>query len=177
MELLHQSGKKRELYSLLKDMKTAICKRELWVMLLFSVIVYFPLISQRLTNSNDGLWTYSLYRANRWEMSIGRWLWPYWDALHLGIQLDPLNSLMALFFFSIGWMLIMDLFLPAHRKIGCLAGMCFIASACIGMSLSYRFMSPVFGLAFLFSVTAVYSIAKSGKAGGGYCQGCILLNA
>ena len=50
-------------------------KKYFFVMLGFAVMVYFPLISQRLVNTFDGLWNGSWFIGGFWELSIGRWLW------------------------------------------------------------------------------------------------------
>lgn len=48
-------------------------KKYFFVMLGFAVMVYFPLISLKLTNTVDGLWTTAEYMAGAWELSNGRW--------------------------------------------------------------------------------------------------------
>ena len=47
-------------------------KKYFFVMLGFAVMVYFPLISQRLVNTFDGLWNGSWFIGGFWELSIGR---------------------------------------------------------------------------------------------------------
>ena len=51
------------------------------VMLLFSAVVFFLLISQRLTNTFDGLWNNTWFFGGYWQVVTGRWLWPVIDAL------------------------------------------------------------------------------------------------
>lgn len=46
-------------------------KKYFFVMLGFAVMVYFPLISLKLTNTVDGLWTTAEYMAGAWELSMG----------------------------------------------------------------------------------------------------------
>lgn len=50
-------------------------KKYFCVVLGFAVMVYFPLISLKLTNTVDGLWTTAEYMAGAWELSNGRWFW------------------------------------------------------------------------------------------------------
>ena len=66
------------------------------VMLLFSAVVFFLLISQRLTNTFDGLWNNTWFFGGYWQVVTGRWLWPVIDALRFGIQTEPFNSLLTL---------------------------------------------------------------------------------
>lgn len=42
-------------------------KKYFFVMLGFAVMVYFPLISLKLTNTVDGLWTTAEYMAGAWS--------------------------------------------------------------------------------------------------------------
>lgn len=66
------------------------------VMLLFSAVVFFLLISQRLTNTFDGLWNNTWFFGGYWQVVTGRWLWPVIDVLRFGIQTEPFNSLLTL---------------------------------------------------------------------------------
>ena len=75
-------------------------------MLGFAVVVYFPLMSQKLTNTFDGLWMDTYYIAGGWELSIGRWLWPLADALRFGVQTDPINSLLTLSLVTLSFILV-----------------------------------------------------------------------
>lgn len=71
-------------------------------MLGFAVVVYFPLISQRLVNTFDGLWNGSWFIGGFWELSIGRWLWCVADAVRFGVQTEPLNALLTLSMMVLG---------------------------------------------------------------------------
>lgn len=122
--------------------------------MVFAVVIYFVLMANQLTNPYDGLWEYSDYTAGRWELSLGRWVWLYLDRLRMGISVDPLTSLITLACFTIGMLLIIDLFGLRERKISYLIVFLFISSASVCISLSYRYMSPTFGMAFLCNVFA-----------------------
>ena len=128
--------------------------------LVFSCIIYFSLISNQLVNSNDGLWEYSYYKAGKWSLSLGRWFWIYIDRLRFGISTEPITSLISLSLFSSGFIFIADMFELGKSKLSYLASMLFLSSTVICFSLSYRFMSPTFGLAFLLSVLAVWVLIK-----------------
>ena len=64
--------------------------------MIFSIIIYFMLLSKGLVNSDDGLWEYNYYKAGRWSLSLGRWFWLYLDRLRFGISTEPITSLLAL---------------------------------------------------------------------------------
>ncbi len=128
--------------------------------LIFACVVYYLLISNSLVNSNDGLWEYNYYKAGSWSLSIGRWFWLYLDRLRFGISTEPITSIIALSCFSAGFVYVADLFEMGKSKVAYLASMLYLSSTVICISLSYRFMSPTFGLAFLLSVLAVWILIK-----------------
>lgn len=128
--------------------------------LIFAFVIYFLLISNQLVNPNDGLWEYSYYKAGSWSLSLGRWFWLYIDRLRFGISTEPLTSIIALSCFVTGIVFVIDLFELVKKKVAYLAGMLFLSSTVVCISLSYRFMSPTFGLAFLLSVLAVWIMIK-----------------
>ena len=70
-------------------------KKPFLVLYLFLVALNAPLIFLRLTNQYDGLWNQDDYMAGAWELSNGRWFWPYLDHARFGISLDPLPNLLA----------------------------------------------------------------------------------
>ena len=136
-------------------------KKYFCILLGFAVVVYFPLISQKLTNTMDGLWTNTFYVANVWEVSIGRWLWPLADVLRFGVQTDPINSLLTLSLITLSFIMIRKLFAEKDSLLTYLLGMGFVASASVSVQLSYRFMSPIFGLALLLSAAAAYCVIRT----------------
>ncbi|CBK75908.1 hypothetical protein CIY_34680 [Butyrivibrio fibrisolvens 16/4] len=44
---------------------------------LISVLCYLPFIANYITNSMDGLWQETYHQAANWEISTGRWAWPF----------------------------------------------------------------------------------------------------
>lgn len=77
-------------------------KKYFFVMLGFAVMVYFPLISLKLTNTVDGLWTTAEYMAGAWELSNGRWFWLVTSFLRFSLQLEPINAVVCLVLVSLG---------------------------------------------------------------------------
>lgn len=149
-------------------------KKYFCVMLGFAVVVYFPLISQRLVNTFDGLWNGSWFMGGFWEVSIGRWLWPVADFVRFGVQTEPLNSLLMLSMTALSVTLLRGLFVKKDGALSYLAGMAFVSGAAVGVRLSYQYMSPIFGLALLLSVAAAYCVAKAEHPAGCAC-GAVLL--
>ncbi|MCR5255179.1 MAG: glucosyltransferase domain-containing protein [Acetatifactor sp.] len=117
-------------------------------------------MSNRLVNQYDGLWEYSYYKAGKWELSLGRWFWLYLDRLRFNISVDPINSMFTLFCYCLGIVLIIDLFLLGKKKLGYIAGFIFLSNAVVSITLSYRFMSPTFGISVLFNVIGAWIVIK-----------------
>lgn len=88
-------------------------KKYFFVMLGFAVMVYFPLISLKLTNTVDGLWTTAEYMAGAWELSNGRWFWLVTSFLRFSLQLEPINAVVCLVLVSLGVTRLHMLFKPA----------------------------------------------------------------
>lgn len=129
----------------------------------FGLILYSQLMSQQLVNAYDGLWEYTYHAAGKWELSLGRWFWLYLDKIRFGVSNDPWTSIMTILLFSAGLYLISDLFCLGDRKVTFLFSALFLSSTAVCVSLSYRFMSPVFGCAFLLSVLAAWLTLKSDR--------------
>lgn len=150
-------------------------KKYFCVMLGFAVVVYFPLMSQKLTNTFDGLWVDTYYIAGGWELSIGRWLWPLADALRFGVQTDPINSLLTLSLVTLSFILVRRLFMTKDSFLTYLLGMAFISSASVSIQLSYRYMSPIFGLSLFLSVAAAYCVIRTENKARAVVQGTMCL--
>ncbi len=129
-------------------------------MMLFSVVVYFKLMSEELVNCYDGIWEGSYHLAGEWELSLGRWLWYYIDILRLGVSSDPFTSLITLASYSLGLALCFDLFDCKRSFSSYLAGALFLCSQAVLITLSYRYMSPTFGIAFLLGMLGVWLCAR-----------------
>lgn len=93
------------------------------VMLLFSAVVFFLLISQRLTNTFDGLWNNTWFFGGYWQVVTGRWLWPVIDVLRFGIQTEPFNSLLTLSMSALAVTLLRKFFTEKDSVVTYLAGM------------------------------------------------------
>ena len=127
----------------------------------FSCCTFFSLMSNGLVNSDDGIWEYNHYLAGKWSIQCGRFVWPYLDRLRMGISPEPITTLISLGLYTIGVVAILDLFNMKNRGlISFLTGTLFLSSVSVCITLSYRFMSPTFALAFVFSVAAVLLIVR-----------------
>lgn len=131
----------------------------LWLML-FSVVLYFRLMAEELVNCYDGIWMGSYHLAGAWELSLGRWFWLIIDRLRLGVSCDPMTSLMTLACYSLGLTFCVDLLDCKDSPARYLAGVLFLSSQSVLIALSYRFMSPTFGVAFLLGILGIWLCAR-----------------
>ena len=154
-------------------------KKYFFVMLGFAVMVYFPLISLKLTNTVDGLWTTAEYMAGAWELSNGRWFWLVTSFLRFSLQLEPINAVVCLVLVSLGVTKLHMTFKTVHEgRTSCLdwlAGLCYLANTVIGCYLSFAHQSVEFGLAFYLSVLAAVCVIRSRSIAAGVAQGAFLL--
>lgn len=161
-----------------KDKKRCTAKQDriyFLGMLGFAVVVYFPLISQRLVNTYDGLWHGAYYMGGFWELSIGRWLLPAVDFLRFGIQTEPINALLTLSMIALAVAMLRRLFAVNDKPLTWLAGMGFVSGAVVGVWLSYRYTSPIFGLSFLLSATAADHATRTEHIGKAIGESAVLL--
>ena len=124
------------------------------------VIIYSELMVNQLTNDYDGLWENSFHNAGVWELSLGRWFWQYISRLRFGTSADPYTSLITLGIMVVGLLLLYDLWNIKNKYVIGISGLLFLSNSAICFELSYRYMSPTFGVAFLLSVLGVWCFEK-----------------
>ena len=132
---------------------------------IFMLAVYFSMYSNGLVNQWDGIWEYNYYKAGRWSISLGRWLWPFLDRIKMGLGTEPLSTISACALFALG-ITIAFFFIYDQKKASGKAwvyAFLFLGSASVCVSLSYRYMSATYGFAFLFSILAVFCLAEIKK--------------
>ncbi len=131
------------------------------VSIFFGLCVYGQLMCNQLVNAYDGLWEFTYHEAGKWEMSLGRWFWLYIDRFRFGLSSDPWTSILTILCFATGMCLVMHLFELERFYSTALIAALFLSSTVVCISLSYRYMSPTFGLGFLLSVFAVCAVVKT----------------
>lgn len=142
---------------------------------IFGIAVFFLQISQSLVNSYDGIWNTSVYFADYWERSIGRWFWPYLDKLRFGTVSVPLNSILTLILAAIASAFLVDLFQVKKKGYSFLVCALFTASPLMGNSLSYGYMSPTFGMAYLLAVLSMFCAIKVSRTVPAILAGIVFL--
>lgn len=139
-------------------------KKYFLVMLGFAAMVYFPLISLKLTNTVDGLWTTAEYMAGAWELSNGRWFWLVTSFLRFSLQLEPINAVVCLVLVSLGVTKLHMTFKTVREGgttyLDWLAGLCYLANTVIGCYLSFHFIAPEYGFSFFFAMLAAERVIR-----------------
>lgn len=141
------------LTELLKDKKLFIFSYA------FSLVFYSFLIVNQLTNTYDGMWHSNISLAGGSEIAVGRWALPYFDVLHLGLQIEPFVSIFTLLFISLSALLIVDMF----RIKGMLAYFVSIyitTGSIVTCILSYRYTAIGYGICAMLAVAAVWFLTK-----------------
>lgn len=131
--------------------------------IIFSYILYATLMNNQLVNQYDGIWEYNYRIAGSWELSCGRWFWPYLDRLRMGISIDPITTIITLSVLSVAMIILVDIYDIKNRFLQYLICYLFLSNTVVCNWLSYRFMSPTFGISFLLSILAAWVIVKIQK--------------
>ena len=153
-------------------------KKYFCVMLGFAVMVYFPLISLKLTNTVDGLWTTAEYMAGAWELSNGRWFWLVTSFMRFSLQLEPINAVVCLVLVSLGVTRLHMLFKPAWMRTSCidwLAGLCYVSNVVVGCYLSFHFIAPEYGFSLFFAMLATEHVIRGKSAVSSIVPAAVLL--
>ena len=140
-------------------MKTFVCKWKNFFILNLSlgIFSYFMMISLQLINQLDGIWHSGFGGAGNWERSIGRYLLPYWDELRFGLLTDPFCNVLALVFFILGNIFVLEcLKIGPDKFIAYGFSLIFLISTSVGAWLSFRYASNMFAIAYFTSVLAVF---------------------
>ena len=124
-------------------------------MLAIAYILYSFFINNSLVNTYDGLWRGNSHIANEVEIKSGRFFAPVLSILRLGIAVEPLISILSLFYLCFGLYLILIIFDMVNKR-GVLLSLITISSSTVCIWLSYRYTSTAFSLGFLFAVMASY---------------------
>ncbi len=128
--------------------------------LLFSAILYFFMMTHQLTNTFDALWHQNYYHAAATEFSSGRWLLFFVDKIMMGLHADPIASLFALALFVVGFIFVLELLDVRNSFISCLTLALFLSSTLVSNTLSYRYASVGYALAYFLSILALYAAMR-----------------
>lgn len=128
--------------------------------LLFGTILYSMLMFLQLTNTFDGLWHQNYHYAGHGELTSGRWMLYFIEKLSMGLHAEPITSLLALSLFVLGFIVVLELFGVENKFASFLCMALWISSTVICNTLSYRYTSIGYGIAFLLAVLGVFISLK-----------------
>ena len=137
-------------------------RRPFLILYVYSLIIYLPMLVLRLTNHIDGLWNQDDYLAGVWELSIGRWFWPWLDRLRFGNSLDPMPGILSLAIYVAAFLVILSILQVEISWLSYLAGFLFLSNTAITCQMSHGYMVITFSLSTLLSVLAVRVLARRG---------------
>ncbi len=128
--------------------------------LLICVAAYQLLISNELANTYDGLWNGAEYRNYAWVVEIGRWFWPAVGMAQMNVCPEPFTSVLSLFFYVLGSCTVAWWFGLKNSMKGYLLVLLSVINTAVCVSLTYRYTSPTFGLAYLLSILAAWALGR-----------------
>ena len=126
---------------------------------LASIIFYSLFFTNQLTNTFDSVWHPNISVASSDEIAVGRWVMPYLDRLHLGMQTEPFVSLFTLLFICISVMMIVDMF-EIKGILAYFISIYIITGTAVTCILSYRYTAVNYGLCALLAVATVWFLVK-----------------
>ncbi len=140
-------------------------RRQFFSLYIGGLLIYLPLILQRLTNDMDGMWDQDDHMTGAAELRMGRWFWPILDKLRGNVSLDPMPAVVAIALFAAGILVVLALFAlrgSSRRERFCawVTGMLILASPTALCQLSYSHMSINDAFSFLLAVLAVWMVRE-----------------
>lgn len=133
------------------------------VLMLVSILSFSLMIFTLTVNDADGTWHGSIAYTGYSELDEGRWLQPYIDKARFWVSPDPISSIVALGIYAAAFILVMELLDIKDKKICAASGAIFLVSTSVCATLSHRYMSLEFSLAFAFAVLAAWSMMRIEK--------------
>ena len=146
----------------------------LWI---YALLVHLPLLVLRLTNDLDGLWNQDDYMAGAWELSIGRWFWPFLDKARFGVSLDPLPAMFSLAVYVLSFLLILRLLDLATSVLTMLCGFLFLGSVGIVCQMSFGYMAITFAVSFFLAVLSVWVLLVPAESVPGFFTQCAAVSS
>lgn len=121
-------------------------------------IIHFWLYSNSLLNP-DAIYMGEQYIGG-WEVTVGRWGLVLFDFLHGGVNAPILIALLTLIFFSLGGVLLNELFDVEKPGVRILIPLCVVSSPMVSNTLTYPYCSDAYSCAFFLAVLAILMAVK-----------------
>ncbi len=154
--------KLRKMHEAMSDIRDEILdysrKYKVYVLICFllGVIMYFPIITQPLTNA-DGI-TISLTHksSHEWENSLGRFGLQYVDRMRGNYIFPELTTFFCLFLLACIAVLIIEIFQISSKAARAAVGVILILSPSVANTLTYYYCSDSYMLAYLLAVLSAF---------------------
>ena len=154
--------KLRKMHEAMSDIRDEILdysrKYKVYVLVCFllGVIMYFPIITQPLTNA-DGI-TISLTHksSHEWENSLGRFGLQYVDRMRGNYIFPELTTFFCLFLLACIAVLIIEIFQISSKAARAAVGVILILSPSVANTLTYYYCSDSYMLAYLLAVLSAF---------------------
>lgn len=154
--------KLRKMHEAMSDIRDEILdysrKYKVYVLVCFllGVIMYFPIITQPLTNA-DGI-TISLTHksSHEWENSLGRFGLQYVDRMRGNYIFPELTTFFCLFLLACIAVLIIEIFQISSKATRAAVGVILILSPSVANTLTYYYCSDSYMLAYLLAVLSAF---------------------
>ena len=146
--------------ALKKEMKPYL--KYMIMALVTGILVFFPMMSNDLTNHADGLWHLSRYVAGNWEISLGRGLLKYTEAARFGIVSSAWQSVLSLLLIGAADCVVIRKFKLEGTFFSYLFIFLTIANPIVGRILSFPFTSTDYFLSLFLAVLAFAAVPEPG---------------
>ena len=127
--------------------------------LIACIIAYLLLISHELTNTIDGMWSGADYRNYEWVIQIGRWFWPLVGKSQMNVCPEPFTSVFALIMYVTGSCIVAWWFGLKDSLKGYLLVLTSMVTTAVCSTLTFRYTSPTFAMAYMLSVLAAWVLS------------------
>ena len=128
--------------------------------LIACVIAFLLLISNELTNTIDGMWSGAEYRNYTWVVQIGRWFWPLVGKAQMNVCPEPFTSVFALIMYVLGSCIAAWWFGLKDSLKGYVLVLTSLVSTAVMFTLTFRYTSPTFAMAYMLSVVAAWGMSR-----------------
>lgn len=124
-----------------------------------SIIIYQFFINNMLVNTEDTIAYGSFWLQGAWDIILGRYFTAITKGLFLGINSEPINTLISIFFTSLSIYIVFNLF-DLDKKIIIFLSILCITSTVNYYILSHRYSSIAASLQIFFASLSISSIIK-----------------
>ena len=118
------------------------------------VLLYQLFINNLLMNAEDTMGTPTFYLGGAWNVSLGRYLYAVWQVFYVGINAEPLNTMLAIFIFCLCIFLVFDIF-KDNKMLYLFSTLMIMSSPMVYYGLSHRYSSVAGSLSILLSIISI----------------------